>query len=110
MLLPTDFLYLLLSFCTGVGGLYLGTRHLRRELSELRYAVADLESRLITEVKRRAAAARWEAEPSAVELTQELEGSIKGRGFLSPTEFLARKRARRGSRGVQAGTVPEEAG
>lgn len=93
MLLSVDYLLVLLALCAGVGGLYIGTRHLRRELSELRYAVADLEGRLLTEVKRRAAAARWDVEPSTGELKDELESKVKG--FMTPLQFAARKRARR---------------
>lgn len=84
----------------GTAGLYVGTALLRRSVRELQYGLADLEDRLVREVKKRAAAARWEAgeepaDPAA--LKEEVRT-----GFLSPAEFARRKRERR-IRGPEAG-------
>lgn len=100
-----DLVWILLAaaggLAAGCAGLYVGTTLLRRTVRELQYGLADLEDRLVREVKKRAAAARWEqgeepADPEA--LKQELRT-----GFLSPVEFARRKSARRMSRGTEAG-------
>lgn len=84
----------------------MGTALLRRTVRELQYGLADLEDRLVREVKKRAAMARWEAgeEPTdPVALKEELRT-----GFLSPAEFARRKSQRRMSRGTQDRTDAQE--
>lgn len=87
-------------------GLYAGASLLRRAVRELQYGLADLEDRLVREVKKRAALARWDAgeepaQPSA--LKEELKT-----GFLSPGEFARRKSERRMRRGAEAGQAAGE--
>ena len=72
-------------------GLYLGSWYLRREVRELQYGLADLEDRLLREVKRRAATMRWDAEGEPAKLKDELESHLKGTGFLTPGEFVRKK-------------------
>ncbi len=82
-------------------GVYATTTLQRRAVRELQYGLADLEDRLVREVKKRAAAARWEQgeEPADLEAAkQELKT-----GFLSPVEFARRKSARRMNRGAETG-------
>lgn len=72
-------------------GLYLGSWYLRRNVRELTYAVADLEDRLIREVKKRAASSRWEGE---ADLTKELTNSYQAQApdpKLDRQEFIRRK-------------------
>ncbi len=85
----------------GCAGLYVGSTLLRRTIRELQYGLADLEDRLVREVKKRAAAARWEQgeEPADLEAAKK---ELKT-GFLSPAEFARRKSARRMNRGTEAG-------
>ncbi len=84
-------------------GLYASTGLLRRAVRELQYSLADLEDRLTREVKKRAAAARWEEPPDQEIVREELRT-----GFLHPAEFARRKSARRMSHGTQAGTPGQE--
>jgi len=73
-------------------GLYAGTSLLRRSVRELQYGLADLEDRLVREVKKRAAAARWEAEGDDTDkLKAELETHAKTGAFLSPADFVKKK-------------------
>jgi len=88
--------------CLGAAaGLYAGATLLRRTVRELQYGLADLEDRLVREVKKRAAAARWEAGDEPVDPAA-LKDELKT-GFLSPADFARRKSARRMSRGTEAG-------
>lgn len=94
-------LALVASLLSGGAGIYGASWLLRRQVRELQYGLADLEDRLVREVKKRAAAARWEAgdEPPDLEAAKtELKT-----GFLSPAEFARRKSARRMTRGTEAG-------
>jgi len=75
-------------------GLYTGTALLRRRLREVEYGLADLEDRLIREVKKRAALARWETEPEPAALKEELKANVAS--LLSPAEFVRRKWQGRG--------------
>lgn len=98
-----DVIWILLAGAAGLmgaaAGLYAGSWFLRRTVRELQYGLADLEDRLVREVKKRAAAARWEGEPDPAELKEELKAAAGG--FLSPAEFARRKSARR-LRGTEA--------
>lgn len=85
----------------GCTGLYVGTTLLRRTVRELQYGLADLEDRLVREVKKRAALARWDA-GDAPDDPETLKDELKT-GFLSPAEFARRKSARRMNRGTEAG-------
>jgi len=88
--------------CLGAAaGLYAGATLLRRAVRELQYGLADLEDRLVREVKKRAAMARWEAGDEPADPAA-LKDELKG-GFLDPAEFARRKSARRMSRGTEAG-------
>ncbi len=95
--------FFLLTFAPGASfllGLYLGSWYLRRAVRELQYGLADLEDRLIREVKRRAVATRWEVEAADKEkLSEELKAEV-GKSFLKPAEFIARKWGGR-TRGAQ---------
>lgn len=94
-------LALLACMLSGGAGIYGSSWLLRRQVRELQYGLADLEDRLVREVKKRAAAARWEQgeEPIGPDaLKEELKG-----GLLSPAEFARRKSARRVSRGTETG-------
>jgi len=51
-----------LPVAAALGTLYLGSAYVRRELGQLRYDLAIVEDRLLREVKRRAAEARWNEE------------------------------------------------
>lgn len=85
------------------GGVYLSTFVLRRAVREVQYGLADLEDRLVREVKKRAAAARWEEPPAEETITEGVKA-----GFLSPAAFARRKSERRLSRGSQAGPFTQE--
>ena len=96
---------IIVGLLVGAAALYLGTSLLRREVRELQYGLADLEDRLVREVKKRAAAARWEEPPGPETVKEELQ-----RGFLHPAEFARRKSERRMSRGTEDRQIPGEGG
>jgi len=91
------------SFLVGFAGSYVQALLLRRDVRELQYGLADLEDRLIREVKKRASAVRWDAPPEPEGVKEELRS-----GFLHPAEFARRKSMRRMARGPEAGQVAEE--
>jgi len=102
-----EWFWILLAPAAGLAGaavgLYASTGLLRRAVRELQYGLADLEDRLTREVKKRAAAARWEADVEPETAKDELRS-----GFLHPGDFARQKSARRMNRGTQARAPAQE--
>lgn len=73
-------------------GLALGRWLYLRALRELQYGLADLEDRLIREVKKRAAQDRWDKTGPDPAEVRALEGEL-AKGLLPPDEFIRRKQA-----------------
>lgn len=71
------FLVLLAAVAVGVGGSVASTWGLRREVYRLKLDVVDLQNRILTENKRKAAEARW-AKPD--KLAAEAEALVAAAG------------------------------
>lgn len=65
---------------SGVGGASLWYWGVRRALRHLEHEVADLDGRLIREVKRRAAEARWSADDELAGKLDQLRTAYAGQG------------------------------